>query len=51
MSMSDAQLPETGPNSARHKAKRTKNLVTLALLLAFVALVYMIAWVKLQSAQ
>lgn len=51
MTMSDAQLPQKGPQSARHKQQRKKNLVTLALLLAFVALVYVIALVKLQSAQ
>lgn len=51
MSMSNLDAPETGPNSARHKAQRKKNLVTLALLLAFVALVYVIALVKLQSGQ
>jgi hypothetical protein len=51
MTMSDAQRPEAGPNSARHRRQRKKNLVTLALLLAFVALVYVIAMIKLQSGQ
>jgi hypothetical protein len=51
MTMSDAERPDIGPNSTRHKRQRKKNLVTLALLLAFVALVYVIAMVKLQSGQ
>jgi hypothetical protein len=49
--MSNIDSPEKGPNSARHKAQRKKNLVTLALLLAFVALVYVISIVKLQTGQ